>query len=116
MAVVAAAVADGQGIGVGTKGDGGKGSGQWSVVSGQFGFPNGYDTPAADMGVDLVGVEALQMLDNCIVGILLATRRLRMLMKVLPYFLIINHNLFFSQSEPKELSEILLVLLVLIEL
>ena len=96
MAVVATAVAYGQSVGVGAEGDGGL----LRVFA-----PDGDDAVAADMGVDLVGVQLLEVTDDGIVGKLLVARSLRMLVESSPYFFIINHNLF-SLSEPSELSEL----------
>ena len=96
MAVVAAAVADGQGVGVGAEGDGGNTPPPFGHLplrrGGVFCHPDGDDAVAADVGVDLVGVEALQVADNHIVSKLLAAGGLRVLVELMAYFLVINHS------------------------
>ena len=83
MAVVATAVAYGQGVGVGAEGDGGL----LRVFA-----PDGDDAVAADIGVDLVGVQLLEVTDDGIVGKLLVAGGLRMLVQKMSYICIICHN------------------------
>ena len=90
MAVVATAVAYGQGVGVGAEGDGG--------ILRVF-APDGDDAVAADIGVDLVGVQLLEVTDDGIVGELLVAGGLRMLVELMAYALVINHRFFLFQSE-----------------
>ncbi len=70
MSVMAAAVTDGQCVGVSSK------RYSWSLWDSA---PYSDDTVAADIGVDLGRMQALQVADNHIVCELLATRRLRVL-------------------------------------
>ncbi len=83
VAVVATAMTDGQCVGVSSK------RYSWSLwVS----APYSDDTVAADIGVDLGRMQTLQVADNHIVCELLAPRRLRMLMQLMPNLFIVNHS------------------------
>ncbi len=83
MAVVATAMTNGQCVGVGSESNS---RSLWVIA------PHGDDTVATDIGVDLARMQALQVADNHIVCELLAPRRLRMLMQLMPNLFIVNHS------------------------
>ena len=90
MAVVTAAVPDGQGVVVGAESDGG---------GGRILAPDGNDAVTANMGIDFVGVQTLQMFDNQIVCKLLVAGGLRMFMKQMPYLFVVCHIIHSFNGE-----------------
>ena len=89
VTVVTTTVADGEGVCVGAEGDGG---------SLRVFAPDSYHTPAADVGVDFVGVELLEVTDDSVVGKTLVAGGLRVLVELVAYLFIINHNVFSIRS------------------
>jgi hypothetical protein len=76
VAVMSAAVPDGQCVNIATDGYGGQGTVR---------APHGYDSKTSHMGVDGIGMGRSKMLHNQVVGKMLVTRYAGMVVKLVSY-------------------------------